>query len=165
MSLRGRIGLAGSLLGIYQVGMGVLVRRVPGFEYGGCPVGQPCDPLIVHRYAGLGLTLLVSGATLGVLSSFWFLWMKRRPSGRAEPTRMEVFARFVLYAAAVFVVALGVFVLVTIWRSPVSCEGGGMEQCPPDSIADLLFIVLGGNLTAVALIMAAGVRSRAQLAA
>jgi hypothetical protein len=171
---RGRVGTAGFLLGLYLVGMGILLRQVPGLAPGGCPVGQPCDPRMVNPYTGLGMTIPGVGVALAFFGPFvYFLprlisrhhrFRSTRSSAPVTPARFSLLVQLSLYLAAAFVVALGVAVLVLIWRSPITCEGGGGGgYCPPDGILDLLFIVLGGNVTAVALIGASHI-SRHSLA-
>jgi hypothetical protein len=167
---RGRVGTAGFLLGLYLVGMGILLRQVPGLASGGCPVGQPCDPLMVNPYARVGMSIVGVGIALAVLDPLVY-FVPRLIGGRRDrvrstpsslpvtPARFSLLVQLSLYLLAAFVVALGVAVLVLIWRSPITCEGGGGGGfCPPDGILDLLFIVLGGNVTAVALIGASRYR-------
>src|SRR5438445_5282495 len=83
---RGRVGTAGFLLGLYLVGMGILLRQVPGLDSGGCPVGQPCDPLMVNPYARVGMSIVALGIALAVLDPLVY-FVPRLISGRRHRSR------------------------------------------------------------------------------
>jgi len=150
------------MLGVYLVVLGRFFSRVLGFSDAGCPVGQPCDPLPMHRFDRLGTTLLVLGVAMIPLTLVILAMRTSTRSPRSLALRLptsrvsRAVVSLVAALAAALVVALGVAVLVFIWNSPITCEGGGDSSlCPPSRVLSLVLLIIGGNLVAVILLIAA----------